>query len=174
MPVQSLIRVEGKRCGLFFRYRPPNPDEGSVKVYPGKLNVTDTYRVIPVTLDTSVEDVMIAALDQFGLDSGDLNRYRLVEVSLDKGSVHERTMDNTESPWAIIKSLARDSIRQKDNTRFYLQQVDEVYCSNVAIFVGNLPPNLSQRQYERILVELLGKRKCFTGKFTPRFRYNRV
>jgi diacylglycerol kinase (ATP) len=157
MPVQSLIRIEGKRCGLYFRYRPPNPDEGSIRVYPGKLNVTDTYRVIPVTIDTSVEEVMVSALDQFGLDSGDLNRYRLVEVSLDKGSVHERTMDNNESPWAIIKGLARESIRQKENTRFYLQQVDEVYCSNVAIFVGNLPPNLSQRHYEKILVDLLGK-----------------
>ncbi len=47
--------------------------------------MTDTYRVIPVTIDTSVEEVMVSALDQFGLDSGDLNRYRLVEVSLDKG-----------------------------------------------------------------------------------------
>jgi len=49
------------------------------------ISVTDTYRVIPVTIDTSVEEVMVSALDQFGLDSGDLNRYRLVEVSLDKG-----------------------------------------------------------------------------------------
>ena len=37
MPVQSLIRLEGKRCGLFFRYRPPNPDDGYIRVYPGRL-----------------------------------------------------------------------------------------------------------------------------------------
>ena len=55
--------------------------------------------------------------------------------------------------------INQESVRQKENTRFYLQQVDEVYCSNVAIFVGNLPPNMSQRQYEKILVDLLGKRK---------------
>nr|XP_027205590.1 diacylglycerol kinase theta-like [Dermatophagoides pteronyssinus] len=157
MPVQSLIRTEGKRCGIYFRYKPPNPDEGAIRVYPGRLNVTDTYRVISVTIDTGVDEVMVEALDQFGLDSSDLNRYRLVEVSLEKGCVHERTMDNNESPWAIIKGLARESIRQKENTRFYLQQVDEVYCSNVAIFVGNLPANLSQRHYERILVDFLGK-----------------
>lgn len=47
--------------------------------------MTDTYRLIPVTSDTSVEEVMIEALKLFGLDSSDLNRYRLVEVSLDKG-----------------------------------------------------------------------------------------
>lgn len=157
MPVQSLIRIEGKRCGLFFRYRPPNMDQGTIRVYPGRLNTTDTYRVIPVTLDTSVEDVMVKALDQFGFDSCDLIRYRMVEVSQEKGAVHERTMDNNENPWAILKALARESIRQKENTRFYLQQVDEVYCSKIAIFIGNLPSNLSQRHYEKIVVDFLGK-----------------
>lgn len=104
MPVQSLIRTEGKRCGLFFRYKPPNPDEGFIRIYPGRLklvicklififkfkfklnfSVTDTYRVINVTIDTGVDEVMVEALNQFGLDSSDLNRYRLVEVSLEKG-----------------------------------------------------------------------------------------
>ena len=41
--------------------------------------------MIPVTLDTSVEDVMVKALDQFGFDSCDLIRYRMVEVSQEKG-----------------------------------------------------------------------------------------
>lgn len=48
-------------------------------------SVTDTYRVIRVTIDTSVAEVMVQALDEFGLASSDLNRYRLVEVSLEKG-----------------------------------------------------------------------------------------
>ena len=32
MPVQSLTRREGKRPAIFLRYRPPNPDQGFVKV----------------------------------------------------------------------------------------------------------------------------------------------
>lgn len=64
-------------------------------------------------------------------------------------------------PQEIIKNVARESVKQKENTRFYLQTKDEVYCSSVAIFVGNLPPNLSQRQYEKILTDLLKKRKWF-------------
>ncbi|KAI1290308.1 Diacylglycerol kinase theta [Halotydeus destructor] len=157
MPVQSLTRREGKRPGIFFRYRPPNPNQGTIRVYPGKLNVNDTYRVISVTNDTSVDEVMVTALTEFGLDPKDINRHRLVEVSLEKGAVHERTMDNQEGPWEILKNVARESVRQKENTRFYLQTKDEVYCSSVAVFVGNLPPNLLQQQYEKILVELLGK-----------------
>lgn len=132
---------------------------GTIRIYPGRLNVTEiTYSNVMVTSDTSVDDVMKQALENFKLKSNDLSRYRLVEVSLDKGSsVHERTMDNQECPWEIIKNVARESVRQKENTRFYLQQQDEVYCSSVAIFVGNLPTNLSQKQYESMLMEHLGK-----------------
>lgn len=152
-------RQQSRIPALLLRYRPPDTSMGSIKVYPGRLNVTDlTYCNVMVTSDTSVDDIMRQALDKFKLRSNDLNRYRLVEVSLDKGSsVHERTMDNQECPWEIIKNVARESVRQKENTRFYLQQQDEVYCSSVAIFVGNLPPNLSQKQYESMLMEHLGK-----------------
>ncbi|KAG9510796.1 Diacylglycerol kinase theta [Fragariocoptes setiger] len=161
MPVLSLLRRE-KKAAILLRYRPPDQSKGIIKVYPGRLNlthkITDTYCTVEVTNDTNVDEVMIQALEKFHLDPNGLNRYRLVEVSLDKGSyVHERTMDNQECPWEIIKNVARESVRQKENTRFYLKQSDEVYCSNVAIFVGNLPQNLSQKQYESILIEILGK-----------------
>lgn len=36
-PVQNLTRKEGKRPGILLRYRPPNADLGSIKVYPGKF-----------------------------------------------------------------------------------------------------------------------------------------
>jgi len=161
-PLASLIGKRDKQLrppAVLLRYRPPDSSMGSIKVYPGRLNVTDlTYCKVMVTSDTSVDDIMKQALDKFKLKSNDLSRYRLVEVSLDKGSsVHERTMDNQECPWEIIKNVARESVRQKENTRFYLQQQDEVYCSSVAIFVGNLPTNLSQKQYESMLMEQLGK-----------------
>lgn len=161
-PMASLISKRDKQLrppAVLLRYRPPDSFMGSIKVYPGRLNVSElTYCVVTVTSDTSVDDIMKEALEKFRLRSNDLNRYRLVEVSLDKGSsVHERTMDNQECPWEIIKNVARESVRQKENTRFYLQQQDEVYCSSVAIFVGNLPTNLSQKQYESMLMEHLGK-----------------
>ncbi|XP_022709842.1 diacylglycerol kinase theta-like isoform X2 [Varroa jacobsoni] len=157
MPVQSLTRREGKRPAIFLRYKPPNPDQGFVKVFPGKLRSADIFRMIPVTSDTSVEEIMVSALDKFGLDASDINKFRLSEVTLDKGSVHERVMDNQECPWELLRGIARESIRQKDLTRFYLQQKEDCYSATVALFIGNLPPNLSQRQYEKILLDLLGK-----------------
>lgn len=161
-PMINLIGRRDKQLrppAVLLRYRPPDSSTGFIKVYPGRLNVVDlTYCKVTVTGDTSVDEIMLEALEKFKLKTSDLSHYRLVEVSLDKGSsVHERTMDNQECPWEIIKSVARESVRQKENTRFYLQQQDEVYCSSVAIFVGNLPTNLSQKQYESMLMEHLGK-----------------
>lgn len=37
MPVPSLTRKNGKRPGAMLRFNPPNPNEGSIRVYPGKL-----------------------------------------------------------------------------------------------------------------------------------------
>lgn len=160
MPASML--QANKLPAVLLRYRPPDSFAGTIKVYPGRLNVTHTeltYCEVLVTSDTSVDDIMRDALDKFRLrERFDLARYRLVEVSLDKGSsVHERTMDNQECPWEIIKNVARESVRQKEMTRFYLQQQDEVYCSSVAIFVGNLPTNLSQKQYESMIMGHLSK-----------------
>ena len=56
-----------------------------VSCFPTLNSVNDTYRQVPVTNDTSVEEVMLASLKEFGLDPKDINRYRLVEVSLEKG-----------------------------------------------------------------------------------------
>lgn len=38
--------------------------------------------------------------------------------------------------------------------RFYIQEKEDPH--DHAVFVGNLPSSLAQRQYERILLKLLG------------------
>ena len=40
-------------------------------------------------------------------------------------------------------------------TRFYLELRKDPHGPDVALFIGNLPANLSERQYEMILVEFL-------------------
>ncbi|GIY00147.1 diacylglycerol kinase theta [Caerostris extrusa] len=63
-------------------------------------------------------------------------------------------MDNQESPWELIKNIART----KGTDEVLLTSEEDLQSSSVALFVGNLPPNLSQRQYEMLLLEMLGKR----------------
>lgn len=58
-----------------------------------------------------------------------------------------------------MKQLGKDSIRQMELMRFYLQLKQDPHGPNLALFVGNLPPNLSERNYENMLTEFLGKGK---------------
>jgi len=50
-----------------------------------------------------------------------------------------------------MKQLGKDSIRQMELMRFYMQHKQDPHGPNIALFVGNLPTGLSQRNYEQIL-----------------------
>lgn len=51
----------------------------------------------------------------------------------------------------------QESLRQNRMTRFYLQQKEDPHGPSISLFVGNLPTGLSQRQYEKILLDIIGK-----------------
>ncbi|XP_042216322.1 diacylglycerol kinase theta-like isoform X1 [Homarus americanus] len=158
LPVGKLTRRDGKRPAVFLRYREKDNDEGCIRVYPSRLGgaVVMDQTVLPVTSTTCVTDIIVHALNKFGIPENKPDDYRLVEVILDKG-VSERVMENIERPWELLKAVGRDSIRQMEMTRFYLQLAKDPHGPSIALFVGSLPPNLSQRQYENILADILGK-----------------
>ncbi|KFB38399.1 AGAP004209-PA-like protein [Anopheles sinensis] len=160
-PVPSLHRVEGKRPAIYLRFRDKENDHGFVRVYPGKLQVENAYVIIPVDNDTTVKDLICESLKKFGLQSHQIEDYRCSEILLDRG-VTERVLSWNERPWEIMKQLGKDSIRQMELMRFYLQLKQDPHGPNLALFVGNLPPGLSQRNYEHILTEFLG----FENKFS--------
>ncbi|XP_050699036.1 diacylglycerol kinase theta-like isoform X3 [Eriocheir sinensis] len=157
LPVSKLTRREGKRPAVFLRYREKGNDEGHIRVYPSRLGGTVgvEHTVLPVTSLTCVTDVISLALKKFDLPDANPEDYHLVEVMLDKG-VSERVMEHGEKPWELLKVVARDSVRQMEMMRFYLQLAKDPHGSSIALFVGNLPPNLSQRQYDNILTDILG------------------
>ena len=51
----------------------------------------------------------------------------------------------------------KECLRQSRMTRFYIKQRDDPHGPHIAIYVANLPTSLSQRQYEHILVDIIGK-----------------
>lgn len=66
-------------------------------------------------------------------------------------------MELTEKPWDAVKQLGKDSIRQMELMRFYLQLKQDPHGPNLALFVGNLPVNLNEKFYENILTDFLGQ-----------------
>ncbi|CRL08161.1 CLUMA_CG020913, isoform B [Clunio marinus] len=162
MPVLNLQKIEGKRPAIFLRFRDKEIDKGFVRVYPGKLQVEESYVTVQVDNDTTVKELIREALNNFGLHDHQIEDYRCSEILLDRG-VTERVLSWNERPWDIMKQLAKDSIRQMELMRFYLQLKQDPHGPNLALFVGNLPPGLSQRNYEQILTEFLGVENKFSS-----------
>ncbi|CAH1986375.1 unnamed protein product [Acanthoscelides obtectus] len=160
-PIMSLHRREGKRPAVFLRFKDRDNDSGEVRVYPGKLQVSQALCTVPVDSNMTVGDLIREALKRFGLDDKNCEDYRCSEVLLDRG-VSERVLSWNERPWEIVKQLGKDSIRQMELMRFYLQLKQDPHGPNVALFVGNLPPNLSERNYENILTDFLGRENKFS------------
>ncbi|XP_041361075.1 diacylglycerol kinase theta-like [Gigantopelta aegis] len=163
-PIRSQLKTpDGKRPSIFLRYREKNPDKGYMKIYPGGLRYSifhqatpSGYKNISVHRDMTAEEVIKKASRKFGLEEKYTDNFDLVEVLLDRG-VTERTLAHDEKPWELIQQSRKESLRQNRMTRFYLQQKEDPHGPSISLYLGNLPTGLSQRQYEKILLEIIGK-----------------
>ncbi|WAR17399.1 DGKQ-like protein, partial [Mya arenaria] len=120
--------------------------------------VASGHKNITVTSDNTTEDIIRMALKKFGMEDPDTEsgQFSLIEVLLDKG-VSERTLENSDRPWEIIKNSRKESLHQNQMTRYYIQQREDPHGPSISLFVGNLPTGLSQRQYEKILLDIVSK-----------------
>ncbi|XP_064653188.1 diacylglycerol kinase theta-like isoform X3 [Lineus longissimus] len=159
-PLRNQIQTEGRRPSLFLRYKDMEANRTFIKTYPGVLSnnskVKELYKYIPVSKDTTAQDAVHLTIRKFKIDDADPNAYSLVQVLLDKG-VTEHVLAWNDRPWAIINNVRKDSLRQYKMTRFYLRQTEDPHGPCIALFVGRLKDDLSQRQYEKILLDILGR-----------------
>lgn len=65
-----------------------------------------TFCSLIVNKETLVQDAIGEALDRFGLDRSNANRYNLIEVSLDRG-VAERTTNPHENMLQLVRNLRK-------------------------------------------------------------------
>lgn len=167
--------MEGKRPAVYLRFRDRENEKGTVRVYPGKLQlpIEDSFVTLQVDNDSTVKDIVREALNRFDLQDNPIEDYRCSEVLLDRG-VTERVLSWHERPWEIMKVMGKDSIRQMELMRFYLQHKQDPHGPNLALFVGNLPPGLSQRNYEQMLLEFLGTENKFTSIGPIYYEYGSV
>ncbi|XP_047025611.1 diacylglycerol kinase theta isoform X5 [Helicoverpa zea] len=165
-PLAHVTRLPNKRPALFLRFKEPESGGGEVRVYPGRVaGAGETFVTVGCTGDDAVADLMAAALERFGLDPARaVHDYRCSEILLDRGGpVSERVLEEEERPWRIVVRLARESVRRMELARFYLQPRRDPHGPTLALFVASLPPGLSERNYENILVEFLGAENKFTS-----------
>lgn len=129
-----------------------------------------SYKIIKYKTTGDLVFIYFFILIQFDRIVSD---YRCSEVLLDRG-VTERILSVNEKPWEIMKSLAKESIRQMELMRFYLQHKQDPHGPNIALFVGNLPPGLSQRNYEQMLSKYASEENKFTSIGPIYYEYGSV
>nr|CAG4640613.1 EOG090X00MP [Eulimnadia texana] len=160
-PVNTLIRPDGRKPGLLLGFR-ENIDTGWARVHAGRLNISECPKLVPVSSGTSAANLLSESLPLFGLENCSPDSFVVAEVIIDRG-VSERILEKDENPWESLKQIGRDSLRQMQRTRYYIQMKEDTSNQSLAVFVSNLPSNLSQRQYEKILVDILGKENKFSS-----------
>ncbi|KAK2179943.1 hypothetical protein NP493_466g05012 [Ridgeia piscesae] len=167
-PIRGQITSrDGKLPSVFLRYSATNQNRGHIRVYPGGLRKTNQedvadFKNIPVDKDTTADEVLQRVLCKLGDEKADSKNYSLVELCLDKG-VSECEISRSEKPWMIIQQSRRESLRRTRMTRFYLKELKDPHGTHIALYVGNLPTGLSQRQYEKILLDIIGKENKWYG-----------
>ncbi|XP_040569190.1 diacylglycerol kinase theta isoform X2 [Lepeophtheirus salmonis] len=164
-PVQRLKRKEGKRPAILIGLRDNENDSGVIKVWARKLQVSPPSLTIPVSGNITTEQVIKEALCRFRLESEETDTYQLVKVTVEAGRVTETVLSSDDIPWEVLKRRGHEAVRLMELTRFYLEMRKDPHGPDVALFVGNLPANLSHKQYETILLEFLddGNRFTFIG-----------
>uniref|UniRef100_A0A1I8IJW5 Diacylglycerol kinase n=1 Tax=Macrostomum lignano TaxID=282301 RepID=A0A1I8IJW5_9PLAT len=148
-PLKQQFRFDSRRPAVVLRYREKDANRASIRVYPTGL------QYVTVTKETTAQETIVYALKKFGVEQLDASQLDLVEVSLDK-QVSERTLARDEKPLQLLHSVRRESVRQYMLTRFYIQPVIDPRYTGLALYVGNLKTGMSQRVYEKILMEKLG------------------
>nr|CAG4641443.1 EOG090X00MP [Eurycercus lamellatus] len=160
-PIPSLTRIDGRKPALLLRFR-ETTDSGWVRVHAGRLQVSESPKLVPVSSGTNAASLLSESLPLFGLETANPDDFSVTEIIMHKG-VSERVLARDEIPWDSLKQIGRDSLRQMQRTRFYLQPKEVPCGENLAVFVSNLPFNLSQRQYEKILLDILGKENKYSS-----------
>ncbi|KAJ3667108.1 hypothetical protein Zmor_002514 [Zophobas morio] len=131
-PVVTLHRKEGKRPAVFLRFKDRDNDKGEVRVYPGKLQVSQALCTVPVDSNTTVGDLIREALKRFGLEDYNCEDYRCSEIQQQKlqwnakskiGSLENATHKpkggekKIESVKLDFKEKAKSKVGSKDNIK---------------------------------------------------------
>ena len=74
-------------------------------------------------------------------------------------AVTETVLSLEDIPWEVLKRRGHESVRLMELTRFYLELRKDPHGPDVALFIGNLPANLSQKNYETIILDYLDEGK---------------
>ncbi|KAM4048982.1 diacylglycerol kinase theta [Anomaloglossus baeobatrachus] len=125
-----------------------------IKVYPGWMKVGVAYISITVNHENTVQSVIQEVLPQLGRLKENLENFRLVEVLMSSKQVQRMVLPAEELILDRLKDIRKTSIRQMNQTRFYLEENTKPDIK-VELLLTGLPMLLSNEEYSNILKDSL-------------------
>ncbi|CAH8478417.1 unnamed protein product [Schistosoma rodhaini] len=162
--LRSQLRFDLKQPSILIRSKEPEESTITIKVYAGDLRLllapyVPPYEEVTINSETTASKVVAMALNNFGCGHMNPDDCYLSSVCVDR-TVSEQLLNKDDRPMLLLDQLREESARISQFTRFELRFVEDPPISpSVSLFVGNLKENLSQRLYERVLLDKLGE-KC--------------
>ncbi|KAM4809023.1 diacylglycerol kinase theta [Rhinophrynus dorsalis] len=125
-----------------------------IKIYLGWMKVGVAYISIPVNLENTVHTVIQEVLLQLGRQKESLENFRLVEVLMGSKQVQRMVLSADEVILERLKDVRKTSLRQMNQTRFYIEEYQKPDIK-ITILLGGLPPMLSCEEYTNMLKDNL-------------------
>ncbi|XP_075787409.1 diacylglycerol kinase theta isoform X2 [Pelodiscus sinensis] len=134
--------------------RAKSREQEVLRIYPGWLKVGMAYISLVINKESTTETVIKEVLPLLGRQMESPQNFKLVEVLMGSKQVQRMVLDNQEKILSRLRDIRKTSIRQMNQTRFYMVENNKSVV-RVRLFVGGLPPQLSAEEYTNILKEEL-------------------
>lgn len=129
-------------------------DTEVVKIYPGWLKVGVSYISVTAGRGSTVNSVITEALAQLGKQNENPDDFNLVEVFMSSKQVQRQILSGQELLLDKLQEIRKTSLRQMNQTRFYLEEVRNRVVQ-VSLLLGGFPADLSIEEYTHLLSEHL-------------------
>ncbi|XP_061490933.1 diacylglycerol kinase theta isoform X3 [Rhineura floridana] len=129
-------------------------DNEVIKIYPAWLKIGMACASIRVNKASTTKTVIKEVLPLLGYQSETFQNFRLVEVFMGSKQVQRMVLDDHELILSRFQDIRKTSLRQMNQTRFYIAE-NNISVVRVHLFVGGLPPHLSTEEYANILKDEL-------------------
>ncbi|XP_065262777.1 diacylglycerol kinase theta [Emys orbicularis] len=130
--------------------RAKSKDHEVIRIYPGWLKVGMAYISLRIDKESTTQTVIKEVLRLLGRQTECLQNFKLLEVLMASKQVQRMVLDDQEMILSRLRDIRKTSIRQMNQTRFYIVENNKSVV-RVNLFVGGLPPQLSAEEYTNIL-----------------------
>uniref|UniRef100_A0A3P9J702 Diacylglycerol kinase n=1 Tax=Oryzias latipes TaxID=8090 RepID=A0A3P9J702_ORYLA len=129
-------------------------DKDVIQVYVSLPRVRDAHVSVCVSVRSTVASVIGEVLFQLDKQAEEVSRFRLLEVFMGGKQVQRQTLMSEENILEKLRDIRKVSLRQMNQTRFYLVE-NQNLAVNVNLLMGGLPPLLTTEQYLQLIQEHL-------------------